>query len=518
MSHKGISPIAKSKQIPRIFQRHNPSTSPGRRNTWGVPDNVPADVSIITEHHNGLLDAIESTTIELKQVYDNRGNKTRDNGQCQTSDYTTGHWATLCPSVSAIPVASDSEPIDGCPNAAETVADIEKWLKSRTESISSMDLDPLKSEVEDEEGVGVERYLADNLSHAFLNKNHDDLPSDIDLSDDKLHLCYDPILQELQADKLLGACEKSNDFIPPEFHLDRLDPMALSPEEMMVAGEMLPSTSDQSILIDDLVSDGCTSNELIGNSNSMDSEICESVHKSTHTNIYEPREETDIGVQTEFNEEDTESFEISNAELLKLTDSKKTHQGEVTQSSGTIERKVRKKRKKVLGKSKKCKDNFEGEDNDGVMAVVAISTDKVSNMTQIVINTGKEEQIYQGKTSELIEATGNFPKLAKIDGATGNWGNEIDNDADAASSTHHELVISDALEELGITEESLQPTIVNENGKIWFCPRNECNREFNKVYALKSHLFKAHYGIRPFKVIIVITNLNCNLCRFLLRF
>jgi len=135
----------------------------------------------------------------------------------------------------------------------ETVADFEKWLKMRsTEPLvpSSMDLDATKM-VE-----GVDRYLGEEvLSHGcFLSKDPYGLSIDVDLADTKkLNLSsYDPILQDLTGshseNRLLEPpCEKVVDeFMLPEFQLDHLDPLvALTPDDMMVAGEILPSANSQ---------------------------------------------------------------------------------------------------------------------------------------------------------------------------------------------------------------------------------------------------------------------------------
>lgn len=132
-------------------------------------------------------------------------------------------------------------------------------------------------------------------------------------------------------------------------------------------------------------------------------------------------------------------------------------------------------------------NNSSEADNDSRVMTVVVSTNKVSNLTQIVINTGKEEQVYQGKTSELLQATGNLPLPAGLDAPNGSYNKGQD------------LVISEALAELGITDDALQPSNVTDHGKVWHCPRDDCARKFTRLYALKCHLL-THYGVRPFKV------------------
>lgn len=437
---------------------------------------------------------------------------------------TNGEGATNEPSVDGIGKSGD----------VETVVDIEKWLKTRTESVSSMDLDAIKAGVEE----GVDRYLGEELQHAFLEKDPDGLSIDIDLSDKKLNLGYDPLLQELQAEKLLDPCEKDG-FILPEFQLDHLDPLALSPDDMMVAGEILPSTSAQPTLsVPNRDVDGMCS----------DAEQASLMRKSMIVENHEPHcepSQVDMddlhGIENEkeedpHQEKDCRSPEpvtglymqdlgsenvIEELQGTKLTESNSENIIEQLKSKAKVklEPRIIKKRRKALGTVEKKLDNeitISGEDvvdtEDGVMAVVAISTDKISNMTQIVINTGTEEQIYQGKTSELIEATGNFPKLPKIE-TSAVWNGAVEQSTD--SPNNHEVVISNALEELGITDDNLQPITINEQGKVWVCPRDDCSRQFSKLYALKGHLL-AHYGVRPFKVqILQIFLQTFSLSRFL---
>lgn len=370
--------------------------------------------------------------------------------------------------------------------AAATVADIEKWLKTRTEPDSSMDLESMKAVV-DGVDLGVE------LSPSFLRKDADSLSLDIDLTDKKLTLGYDPILHELQSEKLLATCEKDDEFILPAFQLDHLDPL-----DMMVAGEILPSTSSQSILnIPNVITEDSRERnwqkqtaeiegELIGRDKPVlvdiagiisDKQCLESINNNDFSAIQ-------VGNVYRRNELDERAYNLVEPRKLKA------------KMKPRIIKRPDKKQERLVKRSR-------GENNkvcptspkNSRMAVVAISTDKTSNMTQIVINTGKEEQVYQGKTSELIEATEHFPKLPKLD-TNVNWDLS---DSNEEGNNHHELIITKALEEVGITDDILQP-LCSETGKVWVCPRDDCNRQFNKPYALKGHLL-SHYGVRPFKVI-----------------
>lgn len=515
MSRKGVTTICKTKQIPRIFQRRNQSICGIGRTVWdgGV---VLVDESIDSNDQRYSNSSLDSSENNRRRADDEKRSRPQpENGGCENVDYSTRGWSSCCQTIGAvdgIPVTIDSESIDkSAVDAADTVADIEKWLKIRTESVSSMDLDAMKSEAEEEGGVAVDRYLADDLPHAFLGKDHDGLSIDMDLTDKKLSMDYDPILQELRSDKLLEACGKNDDFVLPEFQLDHLDPLALSPDDMMVAGEILPSASNQPSLVADVDDDDSPGSPVSARDEEDLAEedarepSGESVAKGS---TYEPKEE--ITEETNFVEEDSNFLVSEIAEFVQLAGTTVSELAMDARST-TGDKSKSKLEPRIMKRGRRAADkaNSNGiirvtgeercvEGKDGIMAVVAISTDKISNMTQIVINNGKEEQIYQGRTSELIEATGNFPKLSKID-STGNWSNGTDYGPEGPPSTQTDTAITNALEELGITDECLQPTTVNENGKTWVCPRDDCNREFTKLHALKGHLL-AHYGVRPFKV------------------
>ncbi|XP_012150227.1 uncharacterized protein LOC100877567 isoform X2 [Megachile rotundata] len=480
MSRKGTPSACKSKQIPRIFRN--------RRGLCSVRGWSHGEVGVV----GGSLGYSQSSLLpaspddeERKATNKKEKHKAKINDEfVQTTEKV---WIKDKQVTSGIA----SEPnVDAIGKTAdvETVADIEKWLKTRTESVSSMDLDAIKSGVEE----GVDRYLGEELQHAFLEKDPDGLSIDIDLSDKKLSLGYDPLLQELQHEKLLDACEKDG-FMLPEFQLDHLDPLALSPDDMMVAGEILPSTSAQptlsipnrdtdsicpeaeqaSLIKKSIITNEESHNKSVPNLvDDMDDISSLNKEEEQLQKIRSTSEDTANLYAQDFNTEPEEQ-ELMSTKLIG--DDSAIIEELKTKSKVKLEPRIIKKRKKILE---------------------AISTDKISNMTQIVINTGTEEQIYQGKTSELIEATGNFPKLPKLETST-TWNGTMEHGTENPSS-QHEMVISNALEELGITDDNLQPISISEQGKVWLCPRDDCKRQFSKLYALKGHLL-AHYGVRPFK-------------------
>ncbi|XP_025158677.1 uncharacterized protein LOC105181388 [Harpegnathos saltator] len=426
--------------------------------------------------------------------------------------------------------------------------DFEKWYKRHTEP-TSIDLDV--KVVED-----VDRYLdGEEVSSpcGFLGNDSYGLSIDIDLASDKridLNLsCYDSILQdELSSEKLLEeSCEKVDDkYIISDSQLYHLDPLTLLADDTVVADEILSSTSDQSTLNVVKIHDqevaelraGAVLRKQQSEQRNGDETTC---GKSAPQNAVN-KLHTDLSVKDkEKDKNEKKRSENKKAEQIdpRLGDIKLQRKATIVQYSGShseismgvvapmemnsfntvikeqrqereltrvpdaimeqlklktqvkLEPRIIKKRRKMSerlekrldryansGKSLICNDRGDAQTEHDVMTVVAISTDKTSNTTQIVINTGTERQVYQGKTSELIEATGNFPRLPKIDNpVTAVW---------------------NALGELGITDDSLQPIRVTEHNKVWFCPQGDCNRQFGRLYTLKGHLL-AHYGVRPFK-------------------
>lgn len=516
MSRKGTPSACKSKQIPRIFRNRR-----GLCSVRGWPHGevgvLAAGTAIGYTGSSSLL--ATSPDGDKREEANKKGKQKARSGEDR---YPKTAWVDCGQLPNGVAANEPSVDVIGKTADVETVADIEKWLKTRTESVSSMDLDAIKPGVVE----GVDRYLGEELQHAFLEKDPDGLSIDIDLSDKKLNLSYDPLLQELQSEKLLDPCEKDG-FILPEFQLDHLDPLALSPDDMMVAGEILPSTSGQLTLTapNRVVEGMCAGTERSDNSlmrKAMIAEDQESHSKSTQVAVDDlPNVETVNKVDNTQQQKDCPSPETATSlymqdlgpeNVIHVLPGAMSSEGDTestvieqlkTKAKVKLEPRIIKKRRKISDIAEKRLDNeirICGDDivdtEDGVMAVVAISTDKISNMTQIVINTGTEEQIYQGKTSELIEATGNFPKLPKIETST-TWNGMIEQNAESANN--HEMVISNALEELGITDDNLQPISVTEHGKVWVCPRDDCSRQFSKLYALKGHLL-AHFGVRPFKV------------------
>ncbi|KAF4521804.1 hypothetical protein B566_EDAN011389 [Ephemera danica] len=166
----------------------------------------------------------------------------------------------------------------------------------------------------------------------------------------------------------------------------------------------------------------------------------------------------------------------------------------------------------------------EGDDDedDSSVAVIAISTNKMENTTQIVIRTSQgDQQVFQGKTSELVQATsnlGNQQKLAVPQSTTQTVenGNESESDSDGNSedqlamdfgskqdssgegNDEDEQPLIDALADIGIKVDSLVCIATMSGQKMWVCPEKECGKTYPRQSMLKVHIL-GHYGLRPYK-------------------
>ncbi|XP_043503023.1 zinc finger and BTB domain-containing protein 41-like isoform X2 [Polistes fuscatus] len=479
---------SKSKQFPRFFRNRRASSV---SLVWPYVD-VNAGSVLSEQIETSSLTSLPDESKRL--LIEDKNNKFKTKNHEEGNGYTEIVWCLDHSSafLKCIPseiITGDVDDPEENTGDVETVASIEKWLKTRTESITSMDLDVAKSEVEE----NVEGYLTNDLTHSFLPKDPDALSIDIDLSDKKLNLSYEhSILQDFQTEKLLGVCEKNDEFILPEFRLDQLDPLALSPDDMMVAGEILPSTSGPTSLT--------TPNEhLTDTSDKSEKERVRLIDRTeeteNHTSMVDSTQLTNLPIVFENIDVMQDTPEANNivsspkstsnsfTDVLNNDDviENTTDVIDVANSGNNIMQQLKSKARiklepRIIKKRRRISDKFDEKikSKEGVMTVVAISTDKISNMTQIVINTGTEEQIYQA------------------------WSGSLECNSEMNTSSQHEMIISNALAELGVTDDNLQPVTVSEHGKLWLCPKEGCDKQFNRLYALKGHLL-SHYGVRPFK-------------------
>lgn len=166
----------------------------------------------------------------------------------------------------------------------------------------------------------------------------------------------------------------------------------------------------------------------------------------------------------------------------------------------------------------------DNQEKSGSKTVVAISTNKLEDTTEVFIKTENGEELYKGKASELLKATNSSPNLLlRFDPATkdkqklllqksGSLKLESDLDEATDAVADNEKVddggvnedepITEALKALGITNDQLEnlEVIKGQQGqRSWFCPIDvNCDNVFNKLSSLKIHIL-THFKLRPFK-------------------
>ncbi|XP_046662232.1 myoneurin-like isoform X1 [Homalodisca vitripennis] len=138
----------------------------------------------------------------------------------------------------------------------------------------------------------------------------------------------------------------------------------------------------------------------------------------------------------------------------------------------------------VVPKEPKKKEKFP-------VALVAISTDKSVNTTEIVIKTDEGENIYKGKTSDIMKATnsvnGQLSTMSKKD------------DCGLVKTNAENQAVNDILVKLlGVNDEELDSIEGTPLSTHMQCPVDGCQFRSSKGGALKVHILQ-HYGIRPFK-------------------
>uniref|UniRef100_A0A1B6LUV4 C2H2-type domain-containing protein n=1 Tax=Graphocephala atropunctata TaxID=36148 RepID=A0A1B6LUV4_9HEMI len=116
------------------------------------------------------------------------------------------------------------------------------------------------------------------------------------------------------------------------------------------------------------------------------------------------------------------------------------------------------------------------------VALVAISTDKSVNTTEVVIKTDEGENVYLGKTSDIMKATGSVNEQTTV---------VPENSDSGLIKTNENQVVNDILMKLfGVKGEDLEGTPQ--------CPVDGCQFKSQKGNTLIVHILQ-HYGIRPFK-------------------
>ncbi|KAK7789560.1 hypothetical protein R5R35_011729 [Gryllus longicercus] len=161
--------------------------------------------------------------------------------------------------------------------------------------------------------------------------------------------------------------------------------------------------------------------------------------------------------------------------------------------------------------------NQSGTKKAPAMTIIAISTDKSKNTTEIVINTSQGEQKFKGRTTDFIKATSKLMISQSVKAKIGQSLNlpnvESTKEDSSASPTENEewlkyernraadeQPIMEALAALGIDTNAFTcVTTGGPNGfKLWACPIPDCNKLYPRLSLLKVHIL-THYGVRPYR-------------------
>ncbi|KAK6190474.1 hypothetical protein SNE40_002336 [Patella caerulea] len=147
------------------------------------------------------------------------------------------------------------------------------------------------------------------------------------------------------------------------------------------------------------------------------------------------------------------------------------------------------------------------------LATISISTDKVANSTQILVNTNQGQQLYLINTADLTQATNALQPLTKPQETS------VSNSPVSpvlTPSPSSMMSVNQLPVQLQGTGYLLLPMNSDNNSqgmvlsmgsssldrspskKIWVCPEEGCNKVFRKLSKLKIHQMR-HTGERPYK-------------------
>ncbi|XP_041365864.1 zinc finger protein 143-like isoform X2 [Gigantopelta aegis] len=138
------------------------------------------------------------------------------------------------------------------------------------------------------------------------------------------------------------------------------------------------------------------------------------------------------------------------------------------------------------------------------LATISISTDKVANSTQILVNTTQGQQLYLINTADLNQATNALQPLAHPQSTLNSTvqlektlGVDVQQAAQSQLQGSGYLLVPVQGDNSGII---IYPNEDSEDSsrKSWVCTEPGCNKVFSKLCKLKVHEMR-HTGERPFK-------------------
>ncbi|XP_058802119.1 zinc finger protein 845-like [Phymastichus coffea] len=372
----------------------------------------------------------------------------------------------------------------------QSVEDIEKWLRFTSEHISIPELNT-KNTSQD----GSERGLTEQLSEI----SDKELSTDIELTARKLNIGYDAILAKLQNEKILPANVKDA-FILPNLHLD----------DLIIAQKLVSSYSQSCCSNTDINFENLSDKSQENASNDV-KDIVKIAEPKNEIKSKKQNQELKINKTEMMNHLKTDSFDssitMSIQDLSIENDSSdgSSHSNHCTNlenefiscESENLNLPVVAQKKSTEYNTRKKSTNSPNVKSKFQPSIVKRKR-KVNNQ-ESTLNTVSTE--YLLKEEPLNETDKTFAKKSPKSSTYDSSGSESDDlykGRPPPFVTDQELIISKALEEVGITEDSLEFFYNSMNMKTWKCHLGNCGRTFAKLCYLKVHLM-AHMNIKPFK-------------------
>ncbi|XP_059474682.1 zinc finger and SCAN domain-containing protein 12-like [Neocloeon triangulifer] len=162
-------------------------------------------------------------------------------------------------------------------------------------------------------------------------------------------------------------------------------------------------------------------------------------------------------------------------------------------------------------------DTSDSMKNEEDLAIIAISANSDENTAQIIISTGptvfqaeesvkKQDAINVEIVQDQNEELGNADEIMSDEEEEEEEDEDNENSLMIAKSDEEEDEVNEedeqplieALAAIGIKVESLMYVKTDSQHRMWMCPVKDCRKMYSKQSALKVHIL-SHYGLRPFK-------------------
>ena len=408
-------------------------------------------------------------------------------------------------------------------NKTKTIEDIKRWLQNTSESASYIGIHR-----RDNSQSSFERYLNKQLSEVLFDNDY--ATADVNEKTAKANIYYD-FLNEFHNEKF-SISQKEEEILLSDLQLDSLVELPCVEDDIILNNEILKppnatsyntvnvNTKDLIIRLQETIDRFSNNNDKIVKDLQVQNGIQKENHrnglKNSTSNIKNPIQENFYNTCLLRSIEDVTIHNLS----LDKSDADLAIYGTNIDNENTITKRAPKKSnfqptQMITRSSLKKNQNI----NTGPKLATSKSKFQPSIIKQNRKFSGTEHSYCREQNSESFS---NY-ELRKFRSRHNSIisdshddhiddDEEDDDDEEEKESdfnvrnplyyTHQEKEISNALEEVGITDRMLKHIRLADDTKVWQCHQDDCNREFVKPCSLKSHLL-THFGIKPFKVIII---------------